>query len=44
MAWEADVALSGILGSIGERALQPLVGQQVEGIMTALEGRLEGAT
>jgi len=44
MAWEADVALSGILGSIGERALQPLVGQQGEGIMTALERRLEGAT
>ena len=44
MPWEADVALSGILGSIGERALQPLVSQQVEGIMTALERRLEGAT
>ena len=44
MDWQADVALSGILGSIGERALQPLVSQQVEGIMTALERRLEEAT
>jgi carbon monoxide dehydrogenase subunit G len=44
MAWQADVALSGILGSLGERALQPVARQQVEAMMNALDQRLEGAT
>jgi uncharacterized protein len=43
MAWEADVKLAGVLASMGQRVLQPIVNQQVEGIMTALEKQLEGA-
>jgi carbon monoxide dehydrogenase subunit G len=42
MAWEADVSLAGALGSMGQRVLQPMINQQVEGIMTALEKQLEG--
>jgi len=42
MAWEADVKLAGVLASMGQRELQPIVNQQVEGIMTALEKKLEG--
>ena len=40
MAWEADVKLAGVLASMGQRVLQPIVNQQVEGIMTALEKQL----
>ena len=40
MAWEADVKLAGVLASMGQRVLQPIVNQQVEGIMTALEQQL----
>ena len=40
MAWEADVKLAGVLASMGQRVLQPIVNQQVEGIMTALEEQL----
>jgi carbon monoxide dehydrogenase subunit G len=43
MAWEADVKLAGVLASMGQRVLQPIVNQQVEGIMTALEKQLQGA-
>ena len=42
MAWEADVKLAGVLASMGQRVLQPIVKQQVEGIMSALEKQLEG--
>ena len=30
MAWEADVKLAGVLGSMGQRVLQPIVNQQVQ--------------
>jgi carbon monoxide dehydrogenase subunit G len=43
MAWEADVTLAGAIGSMGQRVLQPIVNQQVEGVLTALERQLEGA-
>jgi uncharacterized protein len=43
MAWEADVKLAGVLASMGQRVLQPIVNQQVEGIMSALEKQLQGA-
>jgi carbon monoxide dehydrogenase subunit G len=43
MAWEADVKLAGVLASMGQRVLQPIVNQQVDGIMNALETRLEGS-
>jgi uncharacterized protein len=44
MAWQADVSLSGMLSAMGESTLKPIVSQQVEGIMSALAQRLEGAT
>jgi uncharacterized protein len=40
MVWEADVKLAGVLASMGQRVLQPIINQQVEGIMTALEQQL----
>jgi len=40
MAWEADVKLAGVLASMGQRVLQPIVNQQSEGIMSALERQL----
>ena len=40
MAWAADVKLAGVLASMGQRVLQPIINQQVEGIMTALERQL----
>jgi uncharacterized protein len=40
MKWAADVKLAGPVGSMGQRVLQPIVNQQVEGIMTALEQQL----
>jgi carbon monoxide dehydrogenase subunit G len=43
MNWEADVHLLGPVASMGQRVLQPIVNQQVEGIMTALEKQLQGA-
>jgi hypothetical protein len=46
MEWGADVKLAGVLGSMGQRVLQPIINQQVEGIMSALETQLaaKGAT
>ena len=43
MAWEADVKLAGVLASMGQRVLQPIINQQVEGIMSALEKQLARA-
>jgi carbon monoxide dehydrogenase subunit G len=40
MEWGADVKLAGVLGSMGQRVLQPIINQQVEGIMSALETQL----
>ena len=40
MKWEADVHILGPVASMGQRVLQPIVNQQVEGIMTALEEQL----
>jgi carbon monoxide dehydrogenase subunit G len=40
MAWEADVSIAGAVGSMGQRVLQPIINQQVEGIMSALEQQL----
>ena len=43
MEWGADVKLAGVLGSMGQRVLQPIINQQVEGIMSALETQLKGS-
>ena len=40
MAWEADVAIAGPVGSMGQRVLQPIVGQQVANVLTTLEAKI----
>jgi carbon monoxide dehydrogenase subunit G len=40
MAWEADVAIAGPVGSMGQRVLQPIVGQQVANVLTTLETKV----
>ncbi len=37
MEWEADVKIAGPVGSMGQRVLQPIVNQQVENVLDALE-------
>ena len=43
MAWQADVAIAGSVGSMGQRVLQPIINQQVENVLKALELQVEGA-
>jgi carbon monoxide dehydrogenase subunit G len=43
MAWEADVSIAGAVGSMGQRVLQPIINQQVEGVLSALERQVQGA-
>jgi carbon monoxide dehydrogenase subunit G len=50
MAWEADVRVAGPVGSMGQRVLQPIVNQQVQQVLAALDrqvaragGRVESA-
>ena len=35
----ADVKIAGPVGSMGQRVLQPIVNQQVQHVLTALDGR-----
>lgn len=37
MSWEADVRIAGPVGSMGQRVLQPIVNQQVQLVLTALD-------
>jgi hypothetical protein len=37
MAWEADVRIAGPVGSMGQRVLQPIVNQQVQQVLAALD-------
>jgi hypothetical protein len=37
MKWEADVRIAGPVGSMGQRVLQPIVNQQVQHVLTALD-------
>src|SRR5919197_2922821 len=37
MAWEGDVRIAGPVGSMGQHVLQPIVNQQVQNVMTALD-------
>jgi Carbon monoxide dehydrogenase subunit G (CoxG) len=37
MKWEADVSIAGPVGSMGQRVLQPIVNQQVQHVLTALD-------
>ena len=37
MKWQADVKIAGPVGSMGQRVLQPIVNQQVNNVLTALD-------
>lgn len=43
MKWEADVRLLGQVGSMGQRVLQPIVNQQVQNVLVALDGQVRDA-
>ena len=43
MRWEADVRIAGPVGSMGQRVLQPIVNQQVQQVLSALEREVEDA-
>jgi carbon monoxide dehydrogenase subunit G len=43
MAWEADVRIAGPVGSMGQRVLQPIVNQQVQHVLTALDAQIAKA-
>jgi carbon monoxide dehydrogenase subunit G len=43
MAWAADVKLAGPVGSMGQRVLQPIVNQQVQHVLQALEVQVQNA-
>jgi uncharacterized protein len=44
MRWEADVKIAGPVGSMGQRVLQPIVNQQVQHVLTALDKQVQRAT
>ena len=43
MRWEADVRIAGPVGSMGQRVLQPIVNQQVNHVLTALDKQVQEA-
>ena len=43
MDWEADVRIAGPVGSMGQRVLQPIVNQQVQQVLTALDEQVRKA-
>jgi len=43
MKWEADVKIAGPVGSMGQRVLQPIVNQQVQHVLAALEAQVQEA-
>ncbi len=43
MAWEAEVKIAGPVGAMGQRVLQPIVNQQVQQVLAALETRVSEA-
>jgi uncharacterized protein len=43
MAWAADVKIAGPVGSMGQRVLQPIVNQQVDNVLNALERQVQEA-
>ena len=44
MKWEADVKIAGPVGSMGQRVLQPIVNQQVEHVLAALEKQVSASS
>jgi uncharacterized protein len=43
MKWSADVKIAGPVGSMGQRVLQPIVNQQVEHVLGALDQQVQDA-
>jgi len=43
MGWEAEVRIAGPVGSMGQRVLQPIVSQQVNHVLTALDEQVRKA-
>ena len=43
MKWAADVKIAGPVGSMGQRVLQPIVNQQVENVLSALDVQVQEA-
>ena len=43
MQWAADVKIAGPVGSMGQRVLQPIVNQQVEGVLASLDAQVQEA-
>jgi carbon monoxide dehydrogenase subunit G len=43
MKWGADVHLLGQVGSMGQRVLQPIVNQQVQNVLAALDEQVTAA-
>ena len=43
MLWSADVKIAGPVGSMGQRVLQPIVNQQVQHVLGALEQQVQEA-
>lgn len=40
MRWEADVKIAGPVGAMGQRVLQPIVNQQVQNVLSALDAQV----
>jgi carbon monoxide dehydrogenase subunit G len=43
MKWQADVKIAGPVGSMGQRVLQPIVNQQVNNVLSALDKQVQEA-
>jgi carbon monoxide dehydrogenase subunit G len=43
MTWEADVHIAGPVGSMGQRVLQPIVNQQIQHVLSALDEQVQAA-
>ena len=43
MKWTADVKIAGPVGSMGQRVLQPIVNQQVQHVLGALDKQVQAA-
>jgi carbon monoxide dehydrogenase subunit G len=44
MGWEAEVRIAGPVGSMGQRVLQPIVSQQVQHVLAALDEQVQKAS
>jgi carbon monoxide dehydrogenase subunit G len=43
MIWGAEVHIAGPVGSMGQRVLQPIINQQVQGVLGALDVQVQEA-